>query len=416
MPADALQRPDGKKKGQKQVKTQIDHPDRPGGDAMQQMPQQQTMHQPAPQSTTQPQQHAPMGDKHDMGQADHAHPHMPGPGEGTNRDVPPGVRQNQVGKWLAEYRRGQFPRKWLGSFTYKEDAIRAYEERERELGHPSWRLGYGRIPGVCKKSSQGPSASSGPAMQPKAPKQKLYNYQPHYQPMHAPVSMDERVGLCHAAQELPFHRIAEMMDISESSVRGNDEGELDFLQISDEAARRMISFIDSIYPNWREKIPQAQRQQHQQQQQQQQQHRQMQFSGQQPNAFGGAQIDDVSSSSSSDSDDDDDDGQTSHLAQQQQQQQQQQPPPPMPLHPSEQNGSNEGQPQAVLPGQQPMQEQPPQESQPQLQQSVADHAQPVPPQAGGDATQQLHAVAPGHQQQQQQSDGSSSSESDSESD
>jgi hypothetical protein len=414
MPADALQRPDGKKKGQKQVKTQIDHPDRPGGDAMQQMPQQQTMHQPAPQPTTQPQQHAPMGDKHDMGQADHAHPHMPGPGEGTNRDVPPGVRQNQVGKWLAEYRRGQFPRKWLGSFTYKEDAIRAYEERERELGHPSWRLGYGRIPGVCKKSSQGPSASSGLAMQPKAPKQKLYNYQPHYQPMHAPVSMDERVGLCHAAQELPFHRIAEMMDISESSVRGNDEGELDFLQISDEAARRMISFIDSIYPNWREKIPQAQRQQQQQQQHQQQQHRQMQFSGQQLNAFGGAQIDDVSSSSSSDSDDDDDDGQTSQLAQQQQQQQPQ--PPPMPLHPSEQNGSNEGQPQAVLPGQQPMQEQPPQESQPQLQQSVADHAQPVPPQAGGDATQQLHAVAPGHHQQQQQSDGSSSSESDSESD
>lgn len=59
-----------------------------------------------------------------------------------SRSVPPGVRQNAAGKWLAEYRRGAAPRKWLGSFNSQEEAIRAYEAREQQLGHPSWREKY----------------------------------------------------------------------------------------------------------------------------------------------------------------------------------------------------------------------------------------------------------------------------------
>lgn len=351
---------------------------------------------------------------------------MPAPGEGTSRDVPPGVRQNQVGKWLAEYRRGQFPRKWLGSFTYKEDAIRAYEERERELGHPSWRLGYGRIPGSSKKNTGGASGGQQQhhhhqhhhhpqqhlAMYHKPPRQKHHQYQQHQQSFNVPVSVEERLAMAHATSKLSQNYQYELMDICNNFLTQQADGEqLNLLAISDQVARRAMSFLGSVYPNWREEHMPMQ----QQQQQYQQHHQQQQQQGHQPlghqNYAAGADDDDSSSSSSSDYDEDDADNddssggggnvitgtQSGHMSA-----------PTLPQPPAGEAEEQNAQNQFVPP-----------QSAPAMPATVEDNA--VPQQSAVLPGQQQEKHPQSHVQQQQQAEGtahdeSSSSDSDSDSD
>lgn len=156
--------------------------------------------------------------------------------DGTDpRDLPPGVRYGKHGKWIAEYRRGSQPRKWLGSFPTKEEAIQAYEQEEKERGHQSWRL-------------QGPGLSGGLMS-----KQMGRGMAPPPAPS---VTRTDRQAVYSALLNLSENSLQSLLGIIQADpnhpdMSDQEEVQLDVYSLSDGTLIRIMSYLDQEYPKWR---------------------------------------------------------------------------------------------------------------------------------------------------------------------
>jgi hypothetical protein len=141
--------------------------------------------------------------------------------------LPPGVEwiEDQQ-RWRAEYRRGAASRQFLGWFDMREHAVMAYEQKEREMKHSSWRMLLG---GPGKQQDNQPTMEDKMALE--AAVLKLNE-------------LDEKDA------------VKEVMKVAKEDY--NPEGNKTILQsLTKETFDRIDSQLSLRYPNWRQTLVEA---------------------------------------------------------------------------------------------------------------------------------------------------------------